>query len=74
MTLLVLVIMPLTEMSLLMSLGFRSRITLVSMRLCGFVCRAQLRVIFAQVSSTRACPRPRACISWLNTVDSLVCA
>ena len=65
MTLLVLVIMPLTEMSLLMSLGLRSRITLVSMRLCGFVCRAQLQIFLAQGSSTRAqaCPYSRACIS-----------
>ena len=38
MTLLVRVIMPLTEMSLLMSEGFKSRMTLVSTRLCGFVC------------------------------------
>lgn len=39
MTLLVLVIMPLTEMSLLMSEGFKSLMTLVSTRLCGLVCR-----------------------------------
>lgn len=41
MTLLVLVIMPLTEMSLLMSDGFKSLMTFVSTKSCGFVCNAK---------------------------------